>query len=107
MTRIYIAGPMSGLPEFNYPAFNLAARHLRGQGHIVHNPAENPPPACGTWLGYMRMAVTQLAQCDAVHFLPGWEKSKGACVEFDLARGLGLERHYYGPGFPDCIKAKL
>lgn len=42
MKRIYIAGPMSGLPEFNYPAFNRAAAVLRAQGHHVENPAENP-----------------------------------------------------------------
>ena len=33
--RIYIAGPMSGLPEFNHPAFHAAAAQLRGAGYIV------------------------------------------------------------------------
>jgi hypothetical protein len=32
MKRIYIAGPMTGLPEFNYPAFNAEAQRLRGLG---------------------------------------------------------------------------
>ena len=91
MTRIYIAGPMSGLPELNYPAFNAMAERLRAHGHHVENPAENPPPKCESWLGYMRMAVAQLATCDAVVMLPGWSKSKGACIEHQLAVGLGLE----------------
>ena len=34
MTRIYIAGPMSGLPELNYPAFNAMAERLRAHGHV-------------------------------------------------------------------------
>jgi hypothetical protein len=88
---LYVAGPMSGLPDLNYPAFHAAARELRAAGHLVLNPAENPEPPCGSWLGYMRMAVAQVARADAVVLLPGWERSKGARVEFDLARGLGLE----------------
>ena len=46
MTRIYIAGPMSGLPDLNSPAFNAMAERLRAHGHHVENPAENPPPKC-------------------------------------------------------------
>ncbi len=91
MTRIYIAGPMSGLPDLNYPAFNAMAERLRALSFEVENPAENPPPKCESWLGYMRMAVAQLATCDAVVMLPGWSKSKGACIEHQLAVGLGLE----------------
>lgn len=88
--RIYIAGPMTGYVDFNYPAFHAAARALRSQGHHVENPAENPAPACGSWLGYMRLALAQLVSCDEVLTLPGWEKSKGACIEVMLARALGL-----------------
>lgn len=91
MKRIYLAGPMSGLPDFNYPAFHAAAAQLRAQGHHVENPAENPMPVCGTWQGYMRLAVAQLATCDKVCLLPGWETSKGARVEFNLAIGMSLE----------------
>jgi hypothetical protein len=90
MKRIYVAGPMTGLPDFNYPAFNDAATRLRALGFEVENPAENPDPPCRSWLGYMRMAVGQVARCDAVVLLPGWETSRGARVEFQLAIGLGL-----------------
>ena len=90
MTRIYLAGPMSGLPELNYPAFHAKAAELRAAGHHVENPAENPAPPCGSWQGYMRMAIAQLVTCDAIHLLPGWEKSRGARVEFNLANELSL-----------------
>ncbi len=89
--KIYIAGPCSGLPGFNYPAFHAKAAELRAAGHHVENPAENPEPACKNWRGYMRLAVAQLATCDAVVLLPGWSKSRGACVEHQLAVGMGLE----------------
>ena len=90
MTRVYIAGPMTGLPDFNFPAFNEAAATLRAHGLEVENPAENPAPPCGTWLAYMRMAVTQVAKADALVLLPDWDKSPGARVEVNLATGLGL-----------------
>jgi hypothetical protein len=88
--RVYVAGPMTGLPDFNFPAFHAAAKALRDRGFEVENPAENPEPACGSWLAYMRMAVVQVAKVDTLVLLPGWEKSKGARVEFTLAAGLGL-----------------
>ena len=86
-----LAGPMSGLPQFNYPAFGHAAVTLRGLGYAVLNPADNPLPPCGgTWQGWMRAAITQLVQADAVAFLPGWELSAGATLERDLAHRLAM-----------------
>lgn len=87
---VYVAGPMTDIAEFNYPAFNAAAARLRAMGYHVENPAENPVPPCGTWQGYMRMAITQLAKCDTIALLPGWEKSRGAKIEHRLATELGL-----------------
>lgn len=89
--RVYIAGPMTGLPDSNYAAFHAAALQLRRQGYEVESPAENEQPDCGgTWLGWMRLGIAQLAQCDAICLLPGWKESRGAQVEYQLARGLGL-----------------
>lgn len=85
MQRIYIAGPMSGIEGFNYPAFNEAAAKLRALGFHVENPAENPAPPCGSWAGYMRSAITQLVKCDWLVLLPGWEESRGASLEYRLA----------------------
>ena len=96
--KIYIAGPMTGLPEFNYPAFNAAAAALRKQGYTVFNPAENPVPPCGTWQGYMRMALAQLVQCDAIVLLPGWTDSRGALIERKLAQDLGMQIDRYMGG---------
>lgn len=88
--RLYLAGPMSGLPLSNYPAFDAAAAQLRAQGFEVENPAENQRPACGTWLGYMRLSIQQIARCEALVMLPDWEKSRGATIERRLAADLGL-----------------
>lgn len=89
--KIYIAGPMSGLPDLNYPAFHAEAARLRALGHEVENPAENPVPPCGgTWTGYMRMALRQLVECDVVVLLPGWTDSRGAVIERNLALALSM-----------------
>ena len=90
MRRIYLAGPMTGLPDFNYPAFHAEAARLRQLGYHVENPAEGAVPPCGTWVGYMRNAIQQLMTCEAVALLPDWQKSRGALIEHGLAVNLGL-----------------
>lgn len=85
---IYIAGPMTGWADFNYPAFNAEAARLRAIGYHVENPAENP--AQPTWQAYMRQAIAQLVKCDAVALLPGWKASRGARIENQLAIDLGI-----------------
>ena len=91
MKRIYIAGPMTGLPEFNYPAFNAEAARIRALGYHVENPAENKAPENGAWEDYMKLSLRQMLTCDTVVMLPGWGKSKGALIEYSLAKSLGLE----------------
>ena len=98
--RIYIAGPMTGLPALNYPAFHAEAARLRAADFEVYNPADNPRPPCGTWTGYMRMALRQISQCDAVSFLPGWNGSRGARLEHQIALELGLCVIYHEPPSP-------
>lgn len=87
--KLYIAGPMSGLPENNYPAFFAAEEELKAAGHEVLNPARNPK--CDSWAGYMRAGITQLMQADGVALLPGWGESEGAIIECTLAIKLGLD----------------
>ncbi len=89
--RIYVAGPMTGLPEHNFPAFHATASLLRAAGCEVVNPASNfggrtdlPRPI------YLRVDVALLLGCDAVVMLPGWRNSRGAKLEYLLARELGM-----------------
>ena len=91
--KLYIAGPMTGLPDFNYPAFFRAADDLRKVGHEPINPArkrEGIPHQGATWLDYMRHSLRDIADCDGIATLPGWEGSRGARIEVDLARALDL-----------------
>ncbi len=88
--KLYIAGPMSGLPEFNYPAFHAAAEQLRGLGYEVESPAEPGQVDGWDWLDYMRRGLRQLLACDGVALLPGWHNSRGATTECNVAESLGL-----------------
>lgn len=100
-TKIYVAGPMTGYENFNYQAFDDAATRLRALGYSVLSPSEiegDEGAGSRTWDWYMRRALTMLLQCDAVAVLPGWQESKGAVIETELAKKLGMqveeEPHY-------------
>jgi hypothetical protein len=86
--RVYISGPMTGLPAMNYPAFNDEALRLRDLGYTVENPAENPEQS--SWCAYMRVAIRQMLTCDQVAMLPGWKRSRGALIEHWIAVALGM-----------------
>lgn len=111
MKRIYLAGPMTGIPHFNYPAFNAAAAELRAKGATVFNPAEHDinvygkdisnPDGCAVKAaadhGFDRRKALRddlnwiFENADAIALLPGWERSSGANAELALAKAIDLE----------------
>jgi hypothetical protein len=109
MVKVYLAGPMRGIAEFNFPAFIDAAAKLRAFGYEVWSPAErdinsgfDPTGMRGDndELGpsgfNLREALAEdlayvTREADIVVLLPGWEKSIGAAAEAAAAHALGLE----------------
>lgn len=107
--KLYLAGPMTGIKDFNFPAFDAAAAELRAAGHEVFSPAENDrdngydgvsekgDPAEAAAAGFdLRETLKQDLSwiCDhaeGIAVLPGWGKSKGARSEVALANALGLQ----------------
>ena len=106
--RIYIAGPMTGIPYFNFPLFNKVAEELRAQGHEVFNPAErdrerhggvdisannpagSPELAAQEHQFSLRDALADdtayiCKTADAIYMLPGRESSLGARAEHALS----------------------
>lgn len=88
--RIYVAGPMTGLPHRNFPAFHAAAAHLRTYGYTVINPAEINPDHTISWEDCMRKDISELVTCACIYLLPGWQNSKGATLEHHIADRLGM-----------------
>lgn len=113
---IYLAGPMQGIPEFNFPRFNAVAWALRQDGHRVFNPAQRDIERAGgvdISKGNTEGKLTEetkkhfslrealaddtnfiCLEADTIVLLPGWEKSNGAQAEHRLAVALGHEIIY-------------
>lgn len=88
--RLQLLGPMTGLPAFNYPAFNAAAAELRQAGHQVWNPAEPGLQPGRSWSWYMRQSLAALPYAEAAVLLPGWQHSRGARLEVATALALDI-----------------
>lgn len=109
MKNIYLAGPMTGIPQFNFPVFFEAADALRNAGYEVVSPAEIDNPATkaaalaspdgapgsgaanGETMGdfLSRDVKIVIDDVDAVVVLPNWHKSKGAKIEAFTAIQFG------------------
>lgn len=87
--RCYIAGPMTGYPDLNYPAFAEASRVLRKRGYGVVSPAELNSIETA-YEDAMRNDIRALIDCNHICMLKGWEKSKGATLEHHIATVMGL-----------------
>jgi hypothetical protein len=94
MTRIYIAGPMRGHEDLNYPAFNEAAEDLKAVGWEVSNPAEINPDTTTPYAECMRSDLAALVECEAIYMLKGWGESKGATLEYQIAEALEMDIYY-------------
>jgi len=108
--RVYIAGPMTGIRQFNYPAFIAAAERLRRGGYDVVSPAELDDPADKaaalaspdgamlqysngtgkTWGDFLARDVKLLADdgIEAIVVLDGWEQSRGARLETFVGKAM-------------------
>lgn len=85
--RLYVAGPMSGYPENNYPAFHDATDRLRDAGFAVVNPAEYGDPA-GVRVHYvdlLRADLKEMLTCQGVALMDYWWESVGARNEVQVA----------------------
>lgn len=128
--RIYLAGPMQGYPEFNFPRFNAVAAALRAAGHTVFNPAQRDVERhhgvdiskgttgsleeIKTKHGFsLRQALHEdlefiCLEANKIVLLPGWEKSNGAQAEHRTAVALiseGMELEYLTEGDCRCAEA--
>lgn len=107
--RVYVAGPMRGIPEYNAPAFAFATDALRRAGFEVFSPSEEdvalgivPPPTGRTRKALRRFPIGNdlkfIAEGDGVFLLEGWEQSEGAMLEAYVARYLDIPLYTFPEG---------
>ncbi len=99
---VYVSGPMTGKPDYNFNAFHVVTDGLREQGFLVVSPAEldeqekggvPDPPASGEdygpeYISYLSRDVEHVVGVDGLVMLPGWQESRGARFEAMIAVGL-------------------
>jgi hypothetical protein len=94
----YLAGPMTGYPEFNYPTFAANTIMLRKNGFVVYSPHEVPWPEVkmeddALWAYMMRQTKRLQRRCNSIILLPGWASSRGAKLE--LRRAMDLNHQVF------------
>lgn len=89
--KVYISGPITGIDFGNRFAFSCARNALELCGYEVVDPSEVKLDDEATWTDYMRADLKLLLDCDFIYMLDGWEDSKGARIERELAENLGIE----------------
>lgn len=116
MSRLYLSGPMRGIPHFNFEAFDSAAAWLRRQGYDVVSPADhdrdvdpgieqtaayetgegsgNRDPKFQALIGWDLAQITEPGNVDGIALLPGWEQSSGVAMELQAARWTGKRVFY-------------
>ena len=119
MTTYYLAGPMSGIKQLNFPLFYKAAKHLRLAGYDIVSPAEMDDEQTvkdalasdgeytgrGTWGDFLSRDVKIIADSvDGIIFLPNWHRSKGARLEAYVALVCGhTQFRYYDSDTGSCV----
>lgn len=104
-SRIYVAGPMTGRPGWNFAEFERATLLLEAHGMIVASPHRVDGVVWGfrgedelapgmSHRSVLPIDLAILLTCDAIYLLPGWGASKGARAERALADALGLKVLY-------------
>src|SRR5687767_2058872 len=109
--KVYLAGPMQGIKDFNFPLFDAVKFHLAENGerlnvHYIISPADldrkedfDNRSADGSIDPVERRHMlgrdmAALSTVDAIIMLPGWEKSGGAQLERNFAQETGLRVYY-------------
>jgi hypothetical protein len=88
-TKIYIAGPITGYDlNERRREFDFNQSLLEIEGFEVVNPMALPHDHDKSWESYMKECIEALLKCDTICLLHGWNKSKGAKLEFDIANAM-------------------
>ena len=90
--KVYISGAIAHYDvEERKQAFLTASENLKSMGLSPVNPFENGLLESSHWREHMRVDIGMLLNCSYIYMLDGWELSKGAKLELDVASSCGIE----------------
>lgn len=96
--KCYLSGPMAGIERWVMEAaFEEAEKVVRELKVEPISPLRNGLAADSSWEQHMKADVKLLMECDMIYMLDGWEKSRGARLEFNLAAELGIKNITFMP----------
>lgn len=76
--KIYLSGPMTGLPDLNKPTFDFWEHQFTEQGHEVINPSKLEDLE---WAESVARDIILIRDCDAIFLMDGWHNSYGSVIE--------------------------
>lgn len=92
--KAYISGKITGVEKYAKVEFNFAEKVLTAAGFNVINPFKLPADHDLSWSSYMRVCIKALCDCKHIYMLRNWKRSKGAIVEYLIARVLKIKVIY-------------
>ncbi len=93
MKKVYISGPITGIEDYKQN-FGKAADmiwDMKPEFRAV-NPVALTHNHDKSYESYMKEDIKALLDCDSIYMLEGWEKSKGATFELEVAKMCGIPR---------------
>lgn len=107
--KVYISGPMRGIPYFNFPLFDEVKDYFLNLGWTVFSPADHdrelghdglssgderdvaellgaPKGTLADQRAFARWDLDRILEADLVVLLPGWTQSVGATAEHAVAK---------------------
>lgn len=96
--KIYISGKITGLPlnkvakKFAYHSQLLELKGYEPVNPLIISPFEE----FKSWHEYMIDDIKVLFECDAIYLLRDWGQSRGARIEYQIAKELGLKILFEG-----------
>lgn len=99
--KFYLAGPMTGKPDYNYQLFTDVCAELRKRELEILSPHEIKYPELDGKIGslpyfeYVKGGLKLLLECDAIMLMTGWELSKGCLNEFYVAKSCDMQVFFY------------
>lgn len=104
MSKIYIAGKITGDPEYK-AKFAVAEKRLRSvPENVVLNPAALPTGL--EYVDYMNICYAMLNVADKAVFLPDYRYSDGACLEMKYCLTVHKPYEVLPVMDPACVKTQ-